>query len=889
MCRQWTNLIEYFNIIPSYIQTLSDGAVITHSFQTVGTQALSHAIGSITLSVIDNTGTNIFGSTQFANTGAALCPLPGVPIELVRDSGQVMKTNSAADGTFSFSIALGEPVKVRIPPYNGFAWAASYSLISSPTTGRRLRATASKHSYSQLGNSSQMANQSLSATLFPTSMPTLKNYQEPILVHRFTFDHTSATNSEQIPDIVDSNDYAAIHNGVTISNSRAFFSQTANPVAQPYLSLSPGLFGFASAISIEMWVSIDTATQDSAVLFSFGDSSNPDAYVALSASGFQGFVNTYIAVVINPPLNVTQVYINGSLSSTIMFLGKSLFNGDATAQHFNCIGWDLMKTTPGLIGSIDEIRLWDGALTQANITETSILGVDSTLIVFSSNDTLHNIQINYSITSEVVLQVGFYGGLSRNRMFGSESIFSVQALDPQCDFQTTVALDPFYSASNILLPAMNYSVTLLPYTTPLPAPTISYSLCSPSYDPYSYLSIANELSVQVYTNLLESFRLYATFIYHSGLCMQIIGSSYFATSLPSPDIFGRVCYKNSDTMLTRGQKWPLNITLFELYPPYTGVNPAWGTSALSLDVQGTGVLDKIVLDSTVEITDVVSGHPSPTTYTYSDELYSAAVTTFRTPYPLNYSITAATPLPSVPYALPFSVLATRNGPDGAAQVSYKAFIPILGTIPSEVPNFYPVTTDPTLIFLILRDPPGGASHTTIEAGSTFTTGITIQGMKTFEQDLHFDVELGADIDDSQLLITAPLGIGSAESLGHEGSNLGAKGSLIAPDITATRISETHYSYAFKFSYDFSTSDDPYIAGHPSDIIVGGGIDVIVSEALEGTLFSCFGLNYIYTFCSLRELHYDFKHLPRSYCDSYMATRCYYDLCTSHRRDRNDNK
>ena len=47
---------------------------------------------------------------------------------------------------------------------------------------------------------------------------------------------------------------------------------------------------------------------------------------------------------------------------------------------------------------------------------------------------------------------------------------------------------------------------------------------------------------------------------------------------------------NTATMLQRGQAWPLNITLFELYPSYTGSDPAWSSSAQSLSVDtGTAV------------------------------------------------------------------------------------------------------------------------------------------------------------------------------------------------------------------------------------------------------------------------------------------------------------
>ena len=48
-------------------------------------------------------------------------------------------------------------------------------------------------------------------------------------------------------------------------------------------------------------------------------------------------------------------------------------------------------------------------------------------------------------------------------------------------------------------------------------------------------------------------------------------------------------------------------------------------------------------------------------------------------------------------------------------------------------------------------------------------------------------------------------------------------------------STSKHDYSFTFDFDFSTSSDPNIAGHPSDIIVGGGIDIYVGEATQGKL------------------------------------------------------
>ena len=834
--------------------------VISHSFDTVGMQKFSHSIGSALFTITDNTGTIVYGSTLFANTGSAVCPLPGVPVELTRGNGQVMKTTSASDGTFSFSISLGEPAQIRIPPYNGFSWASSYYKIAGVNSQRRLATTASTKTTTSFHSKNQVVTgvPTGDPSAMPrTSSPSLRHYSIAKMIHRFTFDHTLATDSSQVPDVISSNDFAAIHNGVTLSDSCAIFSKTTNPAAQPYLSLNPGWFGVADAISIEMWLSVDSNTQDNAVLYSFGDPTTPEAYLSLNAKGFQGFTNTYLVVVVDPSSAMMRIYVNGSsfLNQSISTL--PLFDNKGPTEKFNSIGWDLKKTTPGFIGSFDEIRFWDGTLTASNISETAVLGVDPTVVSLSPNDTIYNIQIEYTVTSDVVAHVGFYGGLSHNRIFGSESVFSIQALDPLCHFNVTIALDPFYSANSVLLPAMNYSITLLPYIDPVPAPRFSNSLCSPSMDPYSYLTAADQLSVQIFSDLLNSSDLFATFVYHSGLCISISGAENFAISVPSPDREGRVCYNKNTTMLQSGQIWPLNITLFELYPSYTGNNPTWLSvkELLSLDV-GSAVRDLVVLDATVEISDVVSGYNSPTTFEYSNVPYDKpSMNLVAAPPDLNYSISAASPLPSAPYALPFTIVATRNSPEGAVDVTYKAYIPILGTISSAVPNFYPVTTDPTLIFLILRDPPGGMSQTTISAGSTFTTGISIDGMQAFDMESHLETKDTFKFKSEQKMLEAPMGFGMGESAGNEDITVGGNVKIIAPDVTVSRTSETHYSYAFTFNYDFSTGDSAFTAGHPSDVIIGGGIDIIVSEALKGDRFYAYYPTSTHVIFSLRQLHH----------------------------------
>ena len=52
-------------------------------------------------------------------------------------------------------------------------------------------------------------------------------------------------------------------------------------------------------------------------------------------------------------------------------------------------------------------------------------------------------------------------------------------------------------------------------------------------------------------------------------------------------------------------------------------------------------------------------------------------------------------------------------------------------------------------------------------------------------------------------------------------------------VSAERSSDSHYDFAFEFKYEFSTSTNARTAGIPSDVIIGGGLDIIVSDIIQG--------------------------------------------------------
>jgi hypothetical protein len=137
-----------------------------------------------------------------------------------------------------------------------------------------------------------------------------------------------------------------------------------------------------------------------------------------------------------------------------------------------------------------------------------------------------------------------------------------------------------------------------------------------------------------------------------------------------------------------------------------------------------------------------------------------------------------------------------------------------------------------MIFLVLRDPPGGVSATTIAAGSTIDFGLSIDGGHTYDSTIDVNGVLGATFDFDSETVIAPLGFGvmSTGSKTNVGANVHYGHHF---EVSSTRASTSHYEYSFYFEYDFSTSQDPNIAGHPSDVIIGGGVDIIVNEAIKG--------------------------------------------------------
>jgi hypothetical protein len=156
------------------------------------------------------------------------------------------------------------------------------------------------------------------------------------------------------------------------------------------------------------------------------------------------------------------------------------------------------------------------------------------------------------------------------------------------------------------------------------------------------------------------------------------------------------------------------------------------------------------------------------------------------------------------------------------------YIPVIGAAANGVPNFYPVASNPDLIFMILRDPPGGASSATFSSSNSIDFTLSIENAYTTDKIYSSNTAGGAGVDVAlEDIVVMGFNLPRLDASAYAlGSN------TYSSDATFERVSSSEYGYSISFGYDISTSADPNIAGHASDVIIGGGVDIIVTEGFE---------------------------------------------------------
>jgi len=218
------------------------------------------------------------------------------------------------------------------------------------------------------------------------SVTVVQNYLAPS--HRYSFN--DAAGSITAVDSIG----GATWNGTLFGNAMISGDQLVLDGSDgTYLGLPAGIIGNGKAVTVEAWASFGVQIRDWSRVFSFGnvDQANnvteqfrlsPRAagnyvdlnYLGADANHAQGWDNQtklHIVAVANPPSGFLSVYANGFLIGQSSSATTPL---SPTPDQLSYVGKSLYVADPYLIGSIDEFRVYEGALSPDRIAIDTAAG-----------------------------------------------------------------------------------------------------------------------------------------------------------------------------------------------------------------------------------------------------------------------------------------------------------------------------------------------------------------------------------------------------------------------------------------------------------------------------------------------------------------------------------
>src|SRR5581483_6275708 len=255
------------------------------------------------------------------------------------------------------------------------------------------------------------------------------------LVHRYSFNDPagSLTATDSVGGLAWS---ATLNNEASLDGSQLVLNPNSGT---GFAQLPAGVITNANAVTLESWVSFGTQVADWSRLFSFGFVNDqggvvsefrltpraPGNYLDVSYAtpagsayanrpqGLDNQQNVHLVVVLNPAAGILATYTNGvlvtgapngtlpplsTLTNVQSYLGKSFYPAD-----------------PYLVGSFDEFRIWNEALTRAQIEASYEAGPNN---VSTNPGALKSIQLSLPLSvttvnsSETVVLTGAYANLT---------------------------------------------------------------------------------------------------------------------------------------------------------------------------------------------------------------------------------------------------------------------------------------------------------------------------------------------------------------------------------------------------------------------------------------------------------------------------------------------
>ena len=295
------------------------------------------------------------------------------------------------------------------------------------------------------------------------------------------------------------------------------------------------------------------------------------------------------------------------------------------------------------------------------------------------------------------------------------------------------------------------------------------------------------------------------------------------SELPDPQeegLYGTACTTNTGAVFREGDAVELEFKLVEREPDCGAANfYPWDACSFNDNAPTTSH------DIKIRVADGVSGEEYGETCPSADPNDTCLASSYGTDLSFTHTMTVGAPNPFAPFSHELSVEFTRAYDD--AEILFVRHVLVLGSIPEEVPQVWTVATNPTLIFSIIRDPPGGASTATLVEGSTISTSMAIDGSHAaqLEDSLQGGASVGVtfSVSSSWMLLKHIASGGIRGGVGYATTPV---------DISVSRSTSRNFDIGISFGVGISTSDSPYIAGQPSDVIIGGGANLRFISAIE---------------------------------------------------------
>jgi len=252
--------------------------------------------------------------------------------------------------------------------------------INGNVTGLASGTTLIRASYPALGLSATQAVQVVSV---PTT-----------LVHRYSF---SETGGATVTDSIGGSAWSGtLPRGGSFNGSGQL---TISSNQQQYIQLPAGILSNYTQVTIEAWVTFPDEIAVNCFFFGFGTFSGNTGYnyifcapragraaitsgnysseqTAYTGIDFSSHTNLHLTFVFNPPAGYLSIYTNGALAG----INNSITTAFASVNDaYSWIGRSLYSVDPYPDFTLDEFRIYNGALSAAEIAASDALGANQLL------------------------------------------------------------------------------------------------------------------------------------------------------------------------------------------------------------------------------------------------------------------------------------------------------------------------------------------------------------------------------------------------------------------------------------------------------------------------------------------------------------------------------